>query len=130
MIENPFKQFKEFFIGISNTNTPHVNTKRVWSTDYHVIEYSAYEELHKKNEKLKYIIRETLWMARRYANNRSTFAPTTFNECVHLLDELGLSYLYQGDENGNLRFADDGMLGKYNPEVRKFEKEINNENRT
>lgn len=39
------KEPREFFLGISEGNTPYVSDKRVWSTDYHLIEYSAYETL-------------------------------------------------------------------------------------
>lgn len=67
------------------------------------------------------IIENTMWMARRYADGRSTYAPTDFNNAVHLLDELGLQDLLRED-NGE-RFANDGGFGKYNPTLRKFEKE-------
>ena len=34
----------------------------------------------RREERLEYIVSETLWMDRRYANGRSTFAPSTVNE--------------------------------------------------
>lgn len=56
---------------------------------------------------LEYIIRETLWMARRYATGRSTFAPGTLNECVKL----------SRDGAENTLYAADGMFGEWNPET-------------
>lgn len=78
-------------------------------------------KLKEENEILKEIIKDTLWMARRYADGRSTYAPTMFNNAVHRLDRLGLAHLHAGDsgENGK-RFADDGMLGVYDPNLRDF----------
>ena len=80
-------------------------------------------ELNNQNEKLKYIIKQTLWMARRYADGRCTYAPSDFNEAVHILDEMGLGNLMPVDGISNTRFANDGDLGKYNSETRKFERE-------
>lgn len=76
-----------------------------------------------ENDKLKFALRQTLWMARRYADGRSTFAPSDFNEVVHMLDDMGLGELMPGDDAGRKRFASDGMLGEYNPETRQFDKE-------
>jgi len=40
---------------------------------------------------------------------------------VHKLDSLGLSHLHAGDATANnRRFAEDGMLGEWNPELRNF----------
>jgi hypothetical protein len=70
---------------------------------------------------LEYIVRETLWMARRYAHGRSTFAPTTVNECVDLAIKIGIKVEVDGI-NGQT-YADDGGLGKWKPEHQRFEKE-------
>ena len=67
---------------------------------------------------LKKIIRDTLWMARRYADGRRTYAVGLLNDAVHSLDELGLSELHRGDDGK--RFADDGMFGVYDPKTKKY----------
>lgn len=83
----------------------------------------AYEKLERENARLKYILKETLWMARRYADGRMSYAVSQFNEAIHELDALGLANLHEGDsaEDGK-RFADDGMFGRYDPETRKHVK--------
>lgn len=74
-----------------------------------------------ENEKLKEIIKDTLWMARRYADGRSTYAPRTFNMCVHKLDELGLAHLHIGDCSENdKRYASDGMFGEWDSAIKDF----------
>lgn len=76
-------------------------------------------QLKKENQQLKQIIRETLPLARRYAHNRSTFAPTAVNEAIDKALELGVE-LFNGDDP---QYADDGDFGKWNPKTKKFEKE-------
>jgi hypothetical protein len=71
---------------------------------------------------LEHIIRETLWMARRYAHKRQTFAPTTVNECIELALKMGVE-IAPDTVDGIELFADDGGLGKWLPEHHKFEKE-------
>ena len=68
-------------------------------------------------EVLKRILEDTLWMAQRYADGRSTYAVSMFNNAVHALDGIGLGGLFKADK----RFADDGMYGSYNPETRRHE---------
>lgn len=82
------------------------------------------KQVEHENEVLKDIVKNTLWMARRYADNRSSYAPAVFNFAVHDLDALGLAHLHAGDpaDNGK-RFADDGMFGKYDPVLKDFIKE-------
>ena len=70
-----------------------------------------------ETEVLKRIIEDTLWMAQRYADGRSTYAVGMFNNAVHALDGIGLGGLFKADK----RFADDGMYGRYNPETRRHE---------
>lgn len=71
---------------------------------------------------LEFIIKETLWMARRYAHKRNTFAPATVNECIDLAKKLGIKI----DEdrmlgaNKKTMYADDGMLGEWDPETGRF----------
>lgn len=82
------------------------------------------KKLKEENEALKQIIRETLWMAQRYADGRSTYAPSMFNSMVHKLDGLGLAHLHVGDPAENhKRFARDGMFGDWDPVTRRFIKE-------
>jgi len=79
------------------------------------------KKLKEENEELKQIIQDTIWMAFRYVDGRSTYAPSMFNMAVHKLDSLGLSHLHAGDATANnRRFAEDGMLGEWNPELRNF----------
>lgn len=44
----------------------------------------------KRTEQLEAIIYDTLWMARRYAHGRSTYAVAEVNDCTALALELGL----------------------------------------
>lgn len=82
------------------------------------------KKLKEENEILKEIIRDTLWMAQRYADGRSTYAPFMFNLMVHKLDELGLAHLHVGDPAENhKRFARDGMFGDWCSVTRSFIKE-------
>lgn len=71
----------------------------------------------KQQEALCKIVQDTLWMARRYADGRSTYAPNMFNDSVHLLEAVGLGDLYVADKD---KWANDGMFGKYDPEIRQF----------
>ena len=69
------------------------------------------------------VLEETLWMARRYADGRATYAPSMFNECIEKLDKAGKGHLMKPDVAGNegTRFASDRSLGKW--VGGKFEKE-------
>lgn len=71
-------------------------------------------------DQLKYIIRETLWMARRYADNRTTYAPYIFNECLDMAESLGVKI---EDDIDIGKYARDGMLGSWIKDTQKFEKE-------
>lgn len=70
--------------------------------------------------RLKNIIINTLWMARRYAHNRCTYAPTAVNEAIDECKELGI-HIDPDTELG--MYADDGMFGQWNPEIKRFEKQ-------
>lgn len=72
-----------------------------------------------KNQRLEHIIRETLWMARRYADGRMTYAPETVNKCIDETFELGIDLSGPAEEI----YAKDGILGSWNPVLKKFEKE-------
>jgi hypothetical protein len=84
----------------------------------------------KQIEVLKYALRETLWMARRYATLRSTYAPKMYNEVVHNLDAVELGYLAPRDPIGEMdsehpggRYAWDGMFGAWDESLRSFVKD-------
>jgi len=76
------------------------------------------KELQNRIGKLEYIIQETLWMARRYAHGRSTYAPETVNKCIDKALELGIDMSGPPEE----MYASDGMFGKWNSELKIFEK--------
>jgi len=67
---------------------------------------------------LQHIIEETLWMARRYADGRSTYAPETVNKCIDKALEIGIDLSGPPEE----MYASDGMFGEWNPELKIFEK--------
>ena len=78
------------------------------------------KQLEDENAILRNVIRETLWMARRYAHKRSTFAPTILNECIDELKKLDINI--ELDTAEDIEYAEDGMFGKWNPETQRFEK--------
>jgi hypothetical protein len=83
--------------------------------------FSELEQLYKiaeENQKLRHIIQETLWMARRYADGRSTYTPETVNKCIDKALELGIDMSGPPEE----MYASDGMFGKWNSELKMFEK--------
>jgi hypothetical protein len=64
------------------------------------------EELKAENERLRSIIRETLWMACRYAHGRNTYAVGMYNDAAREAQRLGCAV-----DNGNEPiFALDGDL--------------------
>jgi hypothetical protein len=77
------------------------------------------KDLKHENQILREVIRETLWMAKRYANGRSTFAPTTVNEAIDALLKLGVELRMDSED----LYVEDGMFGKWNPQKKGFEGE-------
>lgn len=71
---------------------------------------------------LEQIIRDTLWMARRYANRRSTFTPSTVNESIDLAIKMGID-IKPDTVDGIEMYALDGTLGKWNAKNQTFEGE-------
>lgn len=69
---------------------------------------------------LKSIVRDTLWMARRYAHGRSSYSTTMFNEALDKALNLGIGIQ---DDVTIGRYADDGMFGKWNPETKGWVKD-------
>jgi len=80
------------------------------------------KELEKINGILEKIIRDTLWMARRYADLRSTFAPNTVNRAIDDLRKIGIE-IQMDHTLDDPYYAQDGMLGKWDSEKQKFSKE-------
>lgn len=79
---------------------------------------NACEAVGEENLKLRRIIQETLWMARRYADGRSTYAPGLVNENIMAALKLGIDL----DGPTDPPYAKDGMFGEWNPETKRFEK--------
>lgn len=63
-----------------------------------------------QNETLRLIVRNFHWMARRYADGRSTYATRLFNEHVRTLLSMGVELDPTGDET---IWARDGMGRAY-----------------
>lgn len=80
-------------------------------------------KMSKKEYALSEIIKDILWMARRYAHNRSSYAPWLINTRIDQALKLGIE-IEKDTVDGIEMYADDGMLGKWNPEKRRFEKEL------
>lgn len=83
------------------------------------IETGECEHLIKENEELRSIITKTLWMARRYADGRSTYAPHDVNMAIDLALSLGIEL----DGPIDKPYAEDGMFGEWNPETQRFKEE-------
>lgn len=69
--------------------------------------------MNKREEALEQIVRDTLWMARRYADGRQTLAPSTVNAAVRAAEAAGIVIEPDPtllDDDG--RFATDGMAGR------------------
>ena len=86
---------------------------------------SAIQELREENKVLRRALQDTLWMAQRYADNRSTYAPWVFNTTLHSLGAIGLEELYLRTKTGGHRipYARDGQLGEWDPKRQGFVKE-------
>lgn len=80
-----------------------------------------------ENEKiLRSVIMGILWMARRYAHNRRTFAASTVNEAIDICLRMGIK-IEPDTVDGIGMYADDGDLGKWLDG--RFEKETNKEDK-
>lgn len=64
---------------------------------------SAVEE----NRVLRKALRDTLWMARRYADHRCTYTPSLYNNAVRALEAIG--FCVEVDKTVNTKWARDGM---------------------
>ena len=81
-------------------------------------------QLQEKCVKLEEIIRNTLWMARRYADQRSTYAPSVVNTCIQKAQEVGIDITQDSTIEG--MFARDGMFGTWDPEIQRFKNKKEN----
>jgi hypothetical protein len=70
---------------------------------------------------LENIILDIHWMARRYANDRRSYAPGSFNRTMDRALELGLP-LKEDTALGATFYADDADLGVWNSKYYTFEK--------
>jgi hypothetical protein len=66
------------------------------------------------------VMREVIWMARRYADGRSTYAPSIVNEAIDYLLSKGV--MIEADASIGM-YARDGDFGVWNRERQRFEKE-------
>lgn len=76
-------------------------------------------ELISQIKAMRSFIKDTHWMARRYADGRSTYAPSMFNEALLWLKKAGLGDLVE-KVGCDPEYARDGMYGEWNPERRVF----------
>lgn len=66
------------------------------------------------HHQLAYIVRETLWMAQRYADGRSSYSTAMFNEALEEAFRNGVI------ERGSIPWAKDGMFGEWDENLHKF----------
>lgn len=77
------------------------------------------QRLHREVCELKAAVDWIWWMARRYANGRSTYAPHQFNIVTQSLRQANL---LTDTDNGEM-WASDGDFGKWDPDTKQFEGE-------
>lgn len=79
--------------------------------------HSACRLLNEKDHRvreLEYCIKRVMWMAQRYANERSTYAPSDFNEALDICRGLGV----EGIES--IEYAIDGCFGEWDAAMQRF----------
>jgi hypothetical protein len=74
------------------------------------------KELRQENEKLRQIIKDIFWMARRYAHGRHTYAPSTIRDAYVEITAMGIKINHdivlnppEEDEIGGMRFRSDWL---------------------
>lgn len=72
---------------------------------------------------LEGVVAEVLFMARRYANGRRTFAASTVNRAIDTCLEMGIK-ITEDQVDGIKMYAKDGDLGRWLPEQGKFKGEL------
>ena len=65
------------------------------------------------------IVKNTIWMARRYAHKRSSYATSMLNESIDTALALGVEI---EDDVHIGRYADDGMFGTWDPSTGRWVK--------
>lgn len=70
----------------------------------------ADKKLMAENQSLIKIIEDIWWMARRYADGRSTYAPGMYNDAIRVARNLGI---YLRLDDSQTIFARDGMGQRY-----------------
>lgn len=70
--------------------------------------------------KLRYIIEQTLWMARRYADGRRTYAPSDLNQCIDLALSLGIDIKPDYIHEPATMYARDGDFGLWDKDMQCF----------
>jgi hypothetical protein len=73
-------------------------------------------KLKKRIADLEDIVIETLWMARRYADGRSSYAPDTVNRAIDKAKELGIHRPITREPD----YARDGDFGEWDSNARGF----------
>lgn len=82
------------------------------------------QEVERENSKLRRVVEDTLWMARRYAHNRQSYATALVNISVQTALDLGIDIRPDQtlNEGEHKMFADDAMFGVWNPDTRDFKR--------
>lgn len=81
------------------------------------------ESLQAENRQLKMDLVEIIWMARRYAHGRKTYAPQMVNEVIDRLLKTDCSV--STDEVVGGLYAEDGSFGSWDPKSQIFKKSKN-----
>lgn len=68
---------------------------------------------------LKWVIEQLAWMARRYADGRSTYAPAMCNEALDVAKALGVE-IESDTTLPDPDYATDGMFGRWNADEGRF----------
>ena len=85
-------------------------------------------EEQKQFDSLVNFVRETAWMARRYATTRQTYAPHQYNMALHGLIDSGLEYIFKTPLADYIpdrifpggKWAWDGALGEWDEKEKCF----------
>lgn len=78
------------------------------------------KDLNQRIARLEYIVKETLWMARRYADGRRTYAPGMVNLAIQSAHELGLRIDDDPAMGGTGRYARDPSFGEWDESTGNF----------
>jgi hypothetical protein len=76
-------------------------------------------ELVAEKERLRQVVKDTIWMARRYADGRSTYAPGVVNQAIDYALSIGIQVTPDATLEDRL-YARDGMFGDWSKESRRF----------